>query len=63
MTKPTPIEDRATRKIHNAAYDAARAKGACWDCAQRCGFAATDDPPQVAQLCKACEKKCGRSAK
>jgi len=38
----TPIEDRALWALHHAAADAAKAKGACWDCQQRAGFAATE---------------------
>jgi len=59
MNKPTQIEDRAARQIHNAAFDLARARGLCWDCSQECGFAATDVPMRAPKLCKACAKKCG----
>ena len=53
----TPIEDRVARKIHNAAVDAARARGADFHCAQLIGFAATDDPPTKAKVCQSCQRK------
>jgi hypothetical protein len=57
MTTPTRIEERAARKIHDAAVDAAKAKGADFWCAQRCGFAATDVPPSIPKVCKVCQKR------
>lgn len=36
----TPIENLADWRIHWAAADAAKARGECWDCQQRAGFAA-----------------------
>ena len=61
---PTPIEervrkeqDREARKVHNAAFDAARARGADFHCATKVGFAATDNPPSTPVLCAVCVKK------
>ena len=57
MTTPTRIEERAARRLHNSAFDAAKAKGADFHCATMCGFAATDVPVSTPKLCKACERK------
>ena len=61
---PTPIEerirkeqDREARQVHNAAFDAARARGADFHCATQAGFAATDNPPTEPKLCAVCKKK------
>lgn len=40
--RTTPIEDRVAWREHHANMDAARARGACFDCATKIGFAATD---------------------
>jgi hypothetical protein len=53
----TPIESRALWAIHHAAADAAKAKGACRDCQQRAGFAATSS----AQGVPADEPECHRT--
>jgi hypothetical protein len=60
----TPIEerirkenDRKDRRVHNAAFDAARARGADFHCASRIGFAATDYPPSTPKLCAVCVKR------
>ena len=59
----TPIEEkirkeneRAARKLHNIAFDAARARGADFHCATQFGFAATNTPPTVAQVCAKCRR-------
>ena len=61
---PTPIEeqirkrqDRDARKVHNAAFDAARARGADFHCASMVGFAATDSPPSTPKLCEVCVRR------
>ena len=50
----TPIEDRIAWLIHRTAVIAARALGICWWCAQLAGFAATNAPPSIADLCPKC---------
>src|ERR1039458_5364518 len=36
--KPPPMEERAARTVHNAAFDAAKARGADFHCASEAGF-------------------------
>jgi hypothetical protein len=58
--QPTPIEDRAMRAIHNAAFDAARTKGADFACATQIGFAATDavvGKDSRPAICNVCAKR------
>ena len=55
--KPTPMEERAARQVHNAAFDAAKARGADFHCATIVGFAATNNPPTEPKLCPVCVKK------
>jgi hypothetical protein len=51
------VKDKMNRQTHNAAVDAARARGADFHCAQLIGFAATDDPPTKAKVCATCQRK------
>jgi hypothetical protein len=59
----TPIEekirkdkDRADRRLHIIAFDAARARGADFHCATMFGFAATNTPPTKPQVCAKCRQ-------
>jgi len=55
----TPIEDRSDWQIHWSAIDAAKARGACWDCQQQAGFAAVEAAhgrPTLLFACHRCAK-------
>ena len=53
----TPIEDRAAWSVHKQAFALAKSTGACWDCATRAGFAATDRPTTKAEPCPKCKRR------
>ena len=50
-------KDKRDFAKHREVADAARARGADFDCAQAMGFAATDSPPTVPHLCAKCRTK------
>lgn len=56
----TEIESLAMWKIHRTASDAAKARGACWDCQQQAGFCATERAqgrPAVEPTCHRTHRK------
>lgn len=57
QVQETRIESRALWGLHKAAFNKAIAAGACWDCATRAGFAATDSPRTEAEPCTKCRRR------
>jgi hypothetical protein len=49
-------KERSNRRLHNIAFDAARARGADFHCATMFGFAATNTPPTPVQVCAKCRR-------
>jgi hypothetical protein len=64
MPKQTTIDEAIKRRTnsddwstHDWAFLSAKAKGACFDCATRMGFAATDKPKTTPQICAKCVRR------